>query len=81
MLTRNEIRSWLDRGLRTGATHMLVVCDTFSYEDFPVFVKVGENSRDVVVKYDGVNMQTVQEVYDLSMDIDEQLEAHRVWNL
>lgn len=81
MLTRNEIRNWLDRGLRTGATHMLVVCDTFSYEDFPVFVKVGENSRDVVVKYDGVNMQTVQEVYDLSKDIDEQLEAHRVWNL
>ena len=41
--TRDEILAWFDRGAALGATHMIVVCDTFSYEDYPVFVMPGED--------------------------------------
>lgn len=30
--TQQEISEWFDRGVKEGATHMIVVCDTFDYE-------------------------------------------------
>lgn len=30
---------WLAQGKRLKATHLIVVCDTYDYEDYPVFVR------------------------------------------
>lgn len=35
--TKEFIRNWLQRATKEDS-HMLVVCDTFDYEDYPVFV-------------------------------------------
>jgi hypothetical protein len=35
--TKQDIIGWLDRGKAQGATHVIVVCDTFDWDDYPVF--------------------------------------------
>ena len=45
--TQKDIRGWLHRGKEKGATHVLVVCDTFDHSDYPVFVMLGQNVRKV----------------------------------
>lgn len=78
--SRSNIRHWFEEGVGEGATHMIVVCDTFDHEDYPVFVKDGEDARDKAKAYDNREMQRLMEVYDLRRDMDVQLNAHRVFN-
>lgn len=76
----DDIRRWIKRAPE-GTTHMIVVCDTFSYEDFPIFVS---NDVDFWKEYDahnGPNMSRIMEVYDLRMDHESQITAHRAFNM
>ncbi len=80
MTTIKTIRKWLERGKEEGATHVIVVCDTFDYEDYPVMVSPGEDVREKETEYSD-NMQKVMEVYNLNMDIEEQLKpGEKVFN-
>ncbi len=79
MTMREEIADWLDEGVQQGASHMIVVCDTFSHEDFPVFVTNGVSRR--VREYQASEFTQVMEVYDLSMSKIEQLNEKRAWHL
>lgn len=47
-------------------THVVIVCDTFDHEDYPVFVAADEDVRAVCERYSTANMQRVMEVYDLT---------------
>lgn len=78
--TRDEIREWLERGKAQGATHMIVVCDTYDHEDYPVFVMPGEDAKAKYAEYNGQNMQRVMEVYSYARNLEEQLAADRVHN-
>ena len=78
--TKQDIARWLSRGREQGATHVVVVCDTFDWEDYPIFVSPSEEAREVYSKYHGPNMQKVMEVYNLSLNDTEQLNARRVLN-
>lgn len=76
----NEIRRWFEEGVAKGATHMIVVCDTFDHEDYPVFVKPGEDVREREKAYQWRNMQRVMEVYNLAIDMADQLGQRRAFN-
>jgi hypothetical protein len=78
--TKNDIRAWFLRGISSGATHMFVVCDTFDYEDYPVYVMPGEDVHERAKNYQGQNMQRLMEVYNISMDLEKQLNEHRSFN-
>jgi hypothetical protein len=78
--TREDIRSWLERAKAKGATHMIVVCDTYDYEDYPVEVMPGQDARKVYNDHNGPNMTRAMEIYNLSMDIEKQLLEHRAHN-
>lgn len=78
--SKSDIQGWFERGVGQGATHMIVVCDTFDHEDYPVFVQDGEDARKKADSYNGRNMQRVMEVYDLRADMADQLGAHRAFN-
>ena len=80
MTTREEIRNWLERGKKEKATHMLVVCDTFDYDDYPVYVSKREDVRKVYMERDGKNMQRVMEVYSYNKNLEKQLNESRVFN-
>ena len=81
MTTKEDIRQWLKMAKDKKATHMLVVCDTFEYEDYPVFVMEGEDVHEVIKeKCRNDNMQTLMEVYNLSKDLEKQLNEQRSFN-
>lgn len=76
MTTKLEIREWLERGKTKGATHLLVVCDTYDHEDYPVFVMPGEDPQLKAQDYNR-DMQRVMECYALHLPWDPQLEEFR----
>ena len=80
--TQADILRWLEKGKANGATHVLVICDTYDYEDFPKFVMPDEDVREVYRANHGPNMQKVMEVYSLTgkHTIEEQLREHRAFN-
>jgi len=70
--TREDLKRWFDAGKGDNFDFMIVVCDTFDHEDYPVHV-----SREGFWKrYDelrlGKNMQGIMEVYDLSKSWESQ---------
>jgi len=78
--TKQDIIEWLKEGQENGSTHVIVVCDTYDWDDYPVFVKPEEDVQAHFKYYNGSNMQKVMEVYNLSMSISEQLNTHRAMN-
>jgi hypothetical protein len=74
------IRAWLEEGKRKGATHMVVVCDTFDHEDYPVYVMPGGDARKTVNEYSGKSMQRVMECYSLKKNIAAQLAEFRAYH-
>lgn len=60
---------------------MLVVCDTYDHEDYPVYVKRGEDARARAKPYvAGENMTRLMEVYNLDLPAEPQLGVHRAFN-
>jgi hypothetical protein len=76
MTTRDDIRLWLLQGSEQGARYMLVVCDSFDHEDYPVYVLPSDNLERLAQEH-SVNMQRVMECYDLQMDWEDQLKTGR----
>lgn len=79
MTTRTDIKAWLDEGAKQGASYMLVVCDTFDNEHYPVYAKSQTEAHEKISEYREESMQVTMEVYNLLGDIDAQLAAHRTW--
>lgn len=79
--TKQDIREWLRRGKESGATHVIVVCDTWDYEDYPVYIEPGQSVSEKLSYYQRADMQKVMEVYNLSMDIEAQLAEGCAWHL
>lgn len=78
--TRDEIRQWFERGVAEGKIAMIVMCDTFDWGDYPVYVNAGQDTRALAKSLDGQNMQKLMEFYDLSIPAEPQLSAGRSFN-
>ena len=78
--TKQDLRAWFDRAVREGTDFMLVICDTFDYEDYPVGC-TRDNFTAVYRKYKTADMQRVMEVYDLSIDREQQMAERRAFHL
>lgn len=78
--SRNEIAGWFDQAKEAGATHMIVVCDTFDHDDYPVNVMSGEDVNEQIKKYNGKNMQQIMEVYSMKLDKETQLNEERAYH-
>lgn len=79
--SKDDINGWFQNGVDMHATHMIVVCDTFDHEDYPVFAHTPEECLIEYDKHDDKNMQRIMEVYDLQMDKAEQMAEHRAFHL
>lgn len=77
MTTRAEIHAWLLSARASGATHVIIVCDTFDHEDYPVEVMPDQNVRVIEAHMRDLSMQRVMEVYCLADDLEEQLDEYR----
>ncbi len=79
--SKEQIREWVERGVKTNATHVIIVYDRWDYEDYPVYVDQGQSVHDEVARRDGKEMLKVMEVYNLSMDIESQMNEYRAWHM
>jgi len=78
---KEEIRGWLERGKRMGASHVIIACDTFDWSDFPVFVSPSQDVFKIAADLDNEkNMTKLMEVYKLDMDWGKQLAEYRARN-
>jgi len=77
---REDISKWLQRGISSGATHLIVATDTYDYEDYPVLVMPGEDVRLMVDEIRSKSMTRVMEVYSYSLPLEPQIEAVRAFN-
>lgn len=55
----------LSTAKRKKAKYIIIVCDTFDYDDYPVYVKDAKNLNKEIDNYHGKNMQRVMGVYSL----------------
>jgi len=80
--TKETIAAWFDDGVRMGARWMVVACDTWDWEDHPIYVKSTEDVHAVVSRLSAPSeMWSVMEVYSFERDKQAQLDADRAWNL
>ena len=68
-----NIKAWLEEGKEKNASHLIVICDTFDYSYYPVFVKRDESATQRVEAYRAKSMQKVMEVYSIDEDWGPQL--------
>ncbi len=78
--TRDDISEWFDAGVEAGATHMIIVCDTFDYSNFPKYVLPHQNVRELADKERFKTLQNVDEVYDLRMSKAAQFAERRAFH-
>jgi hypothetical protein len=78
--TKAQIREWLERGRNDGATHVIIMCDTFSHGDYPVFVKHGQDPREIKRRIDDRDTHRFMECYALALPWESQLDEQRAHN-
>lgn len=84
--TKEEIRSWLNRAKNGGwknrpITHVIVVCDTFDWDDYPVYVYEGQDINEEIYNFNNDSMQRIMEVYNMSLDIEDQMNEYRAYHI
>lgn len=77
--SREDIERWFNEGVETGARYMLVICDTYDHDDYPVFCKDADHAKSRM-KSPG-QMQRIMECYDLQADKAAQMKQHRAMAL
>lgn len=79
--TAKDIWRWFHTAEVSGNTHMIVVCDEYDWEDYPVYCTGEEEARKAYDEHNGRNMQRVMEVYKIELGWEAQDETHgRVMN-
>jgi len=64
----NDIDNWVERGKEMKAKYIISVCDTYDWDDYPVFVLEGEDLEKRKEEFDGRNMQKINEVITLEYE-------------
>lgn len=81
MTTKADIADWLKSARKQKCSHLLVVTDTYDWEDYPVYVTADDNVHQRINHYNGPNMQKVTEVYSMALTDAAQLAEHRSWHV
>jgi len=76
--SKQQIRQWFKEGKNAGYDFMIVCCDTFDWEDFPVYTKRG--IEGFKTEYKRVMSNRIMEVYDLNMDLEMQMGERRAFH-
>jgi hypothetical protein len=83
--TKENIQRWLERAKEQNATHLVVVCDKFDMEDFPILVggdSIYQDIISVIDRYkDDPDNYLIMEVYNMSINTEPQLTEYRVWHV
>lgn len=78
--TLQDIQHWLEQAKINKATHLIVAVDTYDHDNYPVYVTSDENVQDEMERITVQSMQSIDEVYNMSMSIEKQLKERRAYH-
>jgi hypothetical protein len=78
--TREDVDRWIETAKAHGSKFIISVCDTFDYDDYPVYCDDINELREEYKGHHGVNMQIVNEIIRLNDNgtVDENLNINNV---
>lgn len=79
--TGELIDIWLAEAKKQKASHLIMACDTFNYENYPIFAHGKKDCQEKVRKHNGQNMQRVDAVYNMRRSIKNQRAEERPWHI
>lgn len=79
--SKTEIAGMFLRGKAKGYKYMIIVCDNYNFEDYPHYVNTPRELEEELQDYIIDKWVTPMEVYDLSMDMNKQLNEERAWHI
>jgi len=66
--TRKEVDGWIESAKENKISYILSVCDTWDYDDYPIFCKDLNELTEAYYKHDNVNMQRINEIINIEGD-------------
>jgi len=76
---RVDVDRWIATAIKQKCEFIISVCDTFDWDDYPVYCKDKNDLIMNIDKYDGVSMQTINEIIQIKDGIAiENLQIHEV---
>lgn len=79
--TRLEIAQWYNQGVEDGARYMIIACDEFDHDNYPVYADTAKEVHDEYDRLMAAPMSGIDEIYDLQGNKLKQFLAPRVWDL
>ena len=79
MTSKDDIMRWFIEHKKKGYKYMVIMVDTFDYEDYPVGYATDEECLKAIDEPQK-DMQKVMEVYNLEEDMFEQMSFRRCYN-
>lgn len=77
--TKADLRGWFRHGVASGHKYLIVLCDTYDWEDYDKYADSREGALEIVASPG--DMTKIMEVYDLTMDMEAQMAERRAWHL
>lgn len=74
-----DLRNWFRHGAASGHRYMIVLCDTYDWEDYSKYADSRQGAQEIVDNPG--DMTRVMEVYDLEASMETQLAEYRAWHL
>lgn len=63
--TRNNVDKWIEIGKEKRSRWILSMCDTYDYEDYPIYVDSSENIKTVIKFNQTQSMQKINEIISI----------------
>jgi len=76
--TRGDVNRWIETAKKNGDNYIISVCDTFDYDDYPIYCKSKGTAKEQFEEHNGHNMQRVNEIIRINEDgtVTENLTIH-----
>lgn len=81
VVTRNDLKRWIQNGIGDGNEYMMVLSDDFSYEYYPVYIKNRIELHKKLEEVRGENMASVKEIYNYKKPLEPQIESNHAWEV
>lgn len=65
--TKEDVENWVKEAKEKGCKYIISVCDTFSYDDYPVYIHSEEDLETAKIKY-SQNMQRINEIIFIHLE-------------
>lgn len=79
--TLQDIKYWIEKAKEKGASHLIVAVDAHDHENYPVYIGYNEDIKKEIERIRSAELQGIDEIYNMSMDIDKQLAEYRSYHI